>query len=44
MKWTSRSVMQRHLVPNTYNLVMCGMGVALIIWGFWPHLHHPVHH
>ena len=44
MKWTNSSAMQRHLTPETYNLVMRGMGMALILWGFWPLLHHPVHH
>lgn len=39
-KWRRQTPLQRQLTPETYSLLMRVLGVAAIIWGLWPLLHH----
>jgi hypothetical protein len=38
------SLMQRTLTPETYILVMRGLGVLMILWGLSPLFIHTPHH
>lgn len=39
-KWGRQTALQRQLTPESYSLLMRVLGVAGIIWGLWPLLHH----